>query len=169
MMRKGRVLMLAAGVLLAGCAGYSGSNLQPGLATEDEVLRTMGAPAMRWKLPDGGQQLAYPRGPAGYETFMVFVDAGGRLVRIGNVLDMASFARIQPGMTQDEVLQLIGPPQPQWTAYFKARDELVWEWRYCDSWREAARFDVLFDATKKTVRSTMSWTESSKSNWRVGC
>lgn len=51
-------------------------------------------------------------------------------------------------MTQAEVLQLIGPPQPDWTAYFKARDELVWEWRYCDSWREAA-LDVLFDGTTK--------------------
>ena len=124
---------------------------------------------MQWTLPGGGRQLAYPRGPAGYETFMVHLDAAGRLERIENVLDMTHFARIQPDMTQAEVLQLLGPSQPQWTAYFKARDELVWEWRYCDSWREAARFDVLFDATKKTVRSTMSWTESSKSNWRVGC
>lgn len=157
------------GLLLSGCAGYAGHGLQAGVSSENDVVSTMGAPAMAWSLSGGGRQLAYPRGPAGYATFMVFVDANGRLERIENVLDMASFARIQPGMTQDEVLQLIGPPQPQWTAYFKARDELVWEWRYCDSWREAARFDVLFDGTKKTVRSTMSWTESSKSHFRVSC
>ena len=42
---------------------------------------------------------------------------------------MTHFARIQPDMTQAEVLQLLGPSQPQWTAYFKPRHELVWEWR----------------------------------------
>lgn len=45
---------------------------------------------------------------------------------------------------------------PAWTVYFKARDELVWEWRYCDAWNRLARFDVLFDATKEVVRSTLS-------------
>jgi len=164
-----RALLLSLSLLLAGCAGYGGADLVAGVAREADVRQAMGVPAMQWTLPGGGRQLAYPRGPAGYETFMVHLDAAGRLERIENVLDMTHFARIQPDMTQAEVLQLLGPSQPQWTAYFKARDELVWEWRYCDSWREAARFDVLFDATKKTVRSTMSWTESSKSNWRVGC
>ncbi len=164
-----RALLLSLSLLLAGCAGYGGADLVAGVAREADVRQAMGVPAMQWTLPGGGRQLAYPRGPAGYETFMVHLDATGRLERIENVLDMTHFARIQPDMTQEEVLQLLGPSQPQWTAYFKARDELVWEWRYCDSWREAARFDVLFDATKKTVRSTMSWTESSKSNWRVGC
>ena len=164
-----RALLLSLSFLLAGCAGYGGADLVAGVAREADVRQAMGVPAMQWTLPGGGRQLAYPRGPAGYETFMVHLDAAGRLERIENVLDMTHFARIQPDMTQEEVLQLLGPSQPQWTAYFKARDELVWEWRYCDSWREAARFDVLFDATKKTVRSTMSWTESSKSNWRVGC
>ena len=164
-----RALLLSVSLLLAGCAGYGGADLVAGVAREADVRQAMGVPAMPWTFPGGGRQLAYPRGPAGYETFMVHLDAAGRLERIENVLDMTHFARIQPDMTQAEVLQLLGPSQPQWTAYFKARDELVWEWRYCDSWREAARFDVLFDATKKTVRSTMSWTESSKSNWRVGC
>lgn len=166
-MRRALTLLLC--LLLAACAGYSGAGLQPGTATESEVRQTMGVPAMQWDLPGGGRQLAYPRGPGGFETFMVYTDAAGRLQRIVNVLDMENFARIQPGMSQAEVLQIIGPPQPHWEAYFKARDELVWEWRYCDSWREAARFDVLFDGTTKLVRSTLTWTESMKSNWRISC
>ena len=164
-----RGLLAALLVLLAGCAAYSGSGLQPGVATEAEVRQTMGVPAMQWELADGGRQLAYPRGPAGFATFMVYVDTAGRLERIVNVLDMANFARIQSGMSQAEVLQLLGPSQPEWTAYFKARDELVWEWRYCDSWHEAARFDVLFDGTTKKVRSTLTWTESQKSAFPVNC
>ena len=62
-------------------------------------------------------------------------------------------------MEKDRVLCILGPSEPSWTACFKARDEVVWEWRYCDEWNEAARFDVLFDGSKGTVRSSMSQTE----------
>ncbi|HEX5803404.1 MAG TPA: hypothetical protein VFY24_10290 [Azospira sp.] len=172
-MAPGRFVFLSLlAAFLAACssyASYAGYGLRPGVATEAEVRARMGEPAMRWTLPDGGGQLAYPRGPAGFHTWMAFIDAGGKLERLVNVLDQPYFARIQPGMSQAEVLQLLGPPQPQWTAYFAARDELVWEWRYCDSWGEAARFDVLFDATKKTVRTTYSITEGLKTDYRITC
>ena len=105
--------------------------------------------------PDGSVQLAYPRGPAGTQTFMARLGPDGKLLRIDKVLRPEVFARIQPGMTQEQVLRLIGPPQPHWTQYFKARDELVWEWLFCDNWNQEAFFDVLFDGTSKLVRSTM--------------
>lgn len=164
-----RFFVLALSLALAACAAYSGRGLQPGVAGEAEVRAVMGVPAMQWELADGGRQLAYPRGPAAFHTFMVFIGADGRLQRTVNVLDEAGFARVHSGMTQAEVLQLLGPPQPQWTAYFPARDELVWEWRYCDAWGDAARFDVLFDGTTKTVRSTLRWSESLRSHYRIGC
>jgi hypothetical protein len=149
--------MTAAGfaVLLSACAGYGGHDLKPGIATLPEVVATMGEPAMRWKDADGREQLAYPRGPAGTQTFMAFIGSDGRLDRIEGVLDMEHFARIQPGKSdQAAVLRLLGPSQPRWTEYFKARDELVWEWRFCDSWNQLARFDVLFDASSGIVRTT---------------
>lgn len=150
-----RVAVLSVSMLLSACAGYSGSHLKPGISTLPEVIATMGEPAMRWKDADGSEQLAYPRGPAGTQTFMVFLGADGRLQRIDGVLDMAFFARIEPGKSDKAaVLRLLGPSQPQWTAYFKARDELVWEWRFCDAWNQLARFDVLFDATTGIVRTT---------------
>ena len=123
---------------------------------------------MSWELPGGGRQLAYPRGPAGFQTYMVFIDAAGKLERNVNVMDMATFARVQSGMTQAEVLQLLGPSQPQWSAYFKARDELVWEWRYCDVWSEPARFNVLFEGSSGKVRSTLSRTERLSQPWGRG-
>ena len=163
------LLAIVASLMLAACAGYSGADLKPGVVTEAEVLQTMGRPAMTWDLPGGGRQLAYPRGPAGFQTYMVFIDAAGRMERNINVMNMDTFAKVQAGMTQAQVLQLLGPSQPEWTAYFKARDELVWEWRYCDSWNSAARFDVLFDATTKIVRSTQTWTEDQKSSFHISC
>jgi hypothetical protein len=164
-----KILVILISAVLTACAGYSGANLKPGVGTEAEVLQAMGVSAMTWELSGGGRQLAYPRGPAGFQTYMAFIDKAGKLERIENVMTMASFAKVQAGMTQAQVLQLLGPSQPQWTAYFKARDELVWEWRYCDSWNEAARFDVLFDGTTKIVRSTQTWTESQKANYPIAC
>ena len=150
-----RTVLIGITVLLSACAGYSGSNLQPGVATLPEIVASMGEPAMRWKDADGREQLAYPRGPAGTQTFMAFIGTDGRLERIEGVLDMQHFARIEPGKSDKEsVLRLLGPSQPQWNAYFKARDELVWEWRFCDGWSKLARFDVLFDATTGVVRTT---------------
>ncbi len=142
-------------VTLAGCASYAGRDLKPGASTLPEIVASMGSPAMRWKDPDGREQLAYPRGPAGTQTFMVFVAAGGRLERIEPVLNVEHFARIEAGKSDKEsVLRLLGPSNPTQTAYFKARNELVWEWRFCDSWNQVAWFDVLFDGTTGVVRTT---------------
>lgn len=146
-------------LLLGGCASYSGHGLKPGEDRLENVLHVMGQPAMGWQNVDGSVQLAYPRGPMGFQTYMVNIGSDGKLRQIENVMDQRNFLRIQAGMTKDEVLYILGPSFPGWTAYFKARDELAWEWRYCDAWNEPARFDVLFDNSKATVRSTMSATE----------
>lgn len=155
-----RLFPLLAASLLAACAAYSGHGLVPGSAELDEVVRVMGERAMRWREADGSVQLAYPRGPAGFHTFMARLSPDGKLQGIENVLDAKGFARIRPGMTEAEVLKTLGPPFPAWTSYFKARDEPVWQWRYCDAWNTAAHFSVLFDGSSRTVRTSMSISES---------
>lgn len=151
----GRALVISLALFLSACAGYSGSNLKPGAATLPEVVASMGQPAMRWNEPDGRVQLAYPRGPAGTRTYMVFMGADGRLERIDMVLDHEFFARIQHGKsTVQDVLKILGPAPQQWVDYFKARDELVWSWRFCDSWGFLAFYDVMFDASTGIVRSS---------------
>jgi hypothetical protein len=149
------LVLVAGAALVAGCASYDGRGLQPGVSSVDEVVSVMGKPAMQWKDPDGRMQLAYPRGPEGLQTFMAFVDPQGRLERIEGVLGTKHFARIEPGKSdQAAILRLLGPSQPQWTMYFERRDELVWEWRFCDDWGQVARFDVLFDGMSGVVRTT---------------
>jgi hypothetical protein len=149
-------IALVLSMLLAACASYSGSGLKPGEARLEDVQALMGAPAIRWQDADGSIQLAYPSGPAGYDTFMARLGADGRLQSITNVLEPTSFAKIQPGMTKDEVLRVLGPPDYSRTVYFKARDELVWDWRCRLQSATPGRFLVLFDNTSGTVRSTMS-------------
>lgn len=100
---------------LVACASYSGSGLKPGVAQIGDVLHVMGSPAMHWQNPDGSQQLAYPRGPQGTQTFMAYIMPDGTLQRIDPVLDRDHFKRIQPGYSEAQVLRTIGPPQPSWT------------------------------------------------------
>ncbi len=140
--------------LLSACASYSGHGLKPGVSNIDDVERVMGQPAMRWQNPDHSAQLAYPRGPFALHTFMVSIGQDGKLQSIDNVLDPKYFARIQPGTTKEQVLRTLGPPG--WTTTYPNRNELEWEWRFCNVFNEAQRFDVLFDNTSGTVRSTLT-------------
>jgi hypothetical protein len=151
-------LALVSSILLSACASYSGSALKPGEARLEDVQALMGPPAMRWQDADGSVQLAYPRGPLGFHTFMVMIGPDGRLQSIANVLENRGFARIQAGLTKDEVLRVLGPPTLL-PVYFKERDELVWDWRYCSDLGAAAHFMVLFDNTSGRVRSAMSQVE----------
>jgi hypothetical protein len=122
---------------------------------------------MRWQDAEGSQTLAYPRGPSGFDTFMVRVGADARLQSIANVLDVAHLANIRAGMSQGEVLRVLGPPDDACTVYFRARDELVWDWRFRAISGEPARMMVLFDNTSGTVRSTM--TQPERRGFLGGC
>jgi hypothetical protein len=146
--------------LLAGCASYAGRGLRDGVSTTGDVQALMGTPTLRWPEPDGGEQLAYVRGPAGFHTIMIRSDRNGIVISRENALAPKQFAKLRAGMTQDEVLRLLGPPDPLRTVYFAARDELVWDWRWCDDYAEPARFYVLFDGSSGTLRTTMSQPES---------
>lgn len=146
-------------LVLAGCAAYDGRGLEPGTSRLADVQRVMGEPAMRWRDADGGETLVYPRGPAGYHTFMIRVDRNGVLASRENVLEPRHFARIREGMSEDDVLRTLGPPYPGWTQFYAGTNQLVWEWRWCDDWGEPARFNVFFDGSSKRVRTTASLTE----------
>ena len=155
------IVMCAAVALLSACAG-TGSRLKPGVATLPEIISEMGEPAMRWQDSGGQEQLAYPHGPVGVHTYMVFVGADGRLQRIEQVLDEAHFARIQIGKsTKEEVLRLIGPSYPVWTVEYKPLNQIVWEWNFNDRTNQVSRLDVYFDMTTGVVRNTQQRTVDS--------
>jgi hypothetical protein len=151
-------VQLAAVLTLSACA-FASARLTPGTATRQDVLAALGPPAMAWKLPDGGEQLAFTTGPAGYTTRMVYLGSDGRLARIQDALREPVLDRIEAGMSQDEVLRLVGPSVPQWTADFEVRREHILEWRFCSEFSQISRFDVLFDKDSGRVRSTLRWVE----------
>jgi len=149
-----RGLAILSAVLLAGCAGYGGGDLEPGVSMRPDVIVSMGRPAMTWKNPDGSEQLAYPRGPEGTQTFMAYLGPDGKLQRIEKVLDGSQFHLIRQGMSKDEVLRVLGPPGAPYTQFFARRNELAWSWLYCSSWNALEYFDVMFDADTGIVRTT---------------
>lgn len=164
------IFIILTALIFSSCVSYSGKRLIPGTANTHDVLRTMGTPEMRWQNPDGSLQLAYARGPEGFNTFMVFIGPDQKLRHIEDVLNPNNFSLIQPGMNKDQVLRILGPSEPSWTLNFDSRNELVWQWRYCSAEREASRFKVLFDNSKGTVRSTSQRAEDcGVEGWRCRC
>ena len=65
--------------MLAGCAS-SPDGLKPG-ASADDIRAQMGTPVATYALPGGGKRLEF-RGN-GPRTYMLDVDASGRLIQLG--------------------------------------------------------------------------------------
>ncbi len=149
-------LIVLACLFLAGCSTYERYGLKQGASTEGEVRKAMGTPGLEFANGDGTRQLAYPKGPLGTETYMVFLRRDGIVDRIEQVLNDDSFHRIMPGRTSgDDVRRMIGPP---WrTVRFDTLRQDAWDYRFRDSWGYMADFSVMVDdrglvASKVVVR-----------------
>src|SRR5438132_12488803 len=142
------VPLLFPALFAAGCANFSA--IKPG-ASAQQIETLVGAPANAWKNVDGSEVWEYPRGPFGVETYMVTLGPDRAVREVRQVLNEAYFSKIQAGMSREEVRRLIGNPREVW--YFPARDEETWTWRYYDI--NYRFFNVLFDRSEGTVRSTL--------------
>lgn len=112
--------------LLPACASYAPPAVLPGMS-RDEVLARMGQPDMERRL-DTGSRLEFPRGPLGKQTWFVYFDAAGRASRAEQVLTGQNFSRIDVGMAQDDVRQLLG--RPGQVQLLGRERGVVWSYRY---------------------------------------
>ena len=117
----------ASTALLAACAGYSPGNIPNG-ASEADLRARMGEPTGRYALPNGGAQIEYARGPMGKHTYMVNVDAAGRVRGWEQVLTEPRFEAIAIAEPRDEVRQQLGRPS-QTRVGWRGVGE-VWSYRY---------------------------------------
>ncbi|HNW64938.1 MAG TPA: hypothetical protein PKJ32_18150 [Piscinibacter sp.] len=125
-----RILSLAAVALAsAGCVNMNNpTRLVPG-ASADEIRQWLGEPSGRYPLAGGAQRLEYARGPFGKQTWMLDVDAEGRLTSATQVLIEKQFNAIRAGATADEVLRTIGrPSNVGYVGWHKT--QTVWSYRY---------------------------------------
>ena len=105
-----RAFVLAAAVVVGGCAHpWNSMNIPPG-APRDEVIARAGPPIRELPLPGGGQRMQYTLQPLGRYAFMVDLDGAGRVVQARQVLTPLEFNRIQPGWTRADVEREFGPP-----------------------------------------------------------
>lgn len=142
--------LFAAG-LLAGCAlrPYSPGGVPAG-ASRDEVQRLMGAPTAVYTMPDGHLRLEYNHMPFGKHTFMIDLDAGGRVARWENVLDERHFDAIRPGQTRAEVLRQIGPPSATSHYLLPRPGGDTWLYRF-ETIQRCTVFELSFDAVTGRV------------------
>lgn len=116
-------------VLLGAVVGCAHEPPPAGTARAD-VLARWGAPTATYALPAGGERLEYATGPYGRTTWMIDVDATGRVLRARQVLDEAEFLQVQSavGLTRAELLRRLGTPGERKGGGWAGGE--VWSWRY---------------------------------------
>lgn len=123
-LRSVTALIVVAGALgLGGCVTYTPP--RP-FTTQAEVLAAKGEPSRRWSNDDGTTTLEYATQPNGRSCLMVQIDQGGIVLRQWDALSEENLARVQRGMTRDEVDRLLGQHRSE--QVFKMSGEEVWDW-----------------------------------------
>lgn len=171
-MRKQLLTVLTAcavGVLAAGCDDQKVADavnaikpdpmafgkLQPGVSTTEDVLRQAGKPEMVRQGDDGSQRFEYPRGPYGTSTYMLDFGPDGRLVSITQALTAANIAKVVPGMSKDDVRQLLGKPTE--VAQYALSHEEVWSWHWAEGGVSGdAMFNAHFSPDGTVIRTSRS-------------
>lgn len=139
--------LTALAVSLSSCAALS-----PVTSGMDamQVQSSLGKPETIRKSSDGSETWEYPQGPLGRQTYMVTMGSDHAVKEVRQVLREEYFSKVRPGMSREEVRQLLGKPGE--VMVFRARDEEVWSWRYLE--QNPMFFNVLFDRSAGTVRVT---------------
>ncbi len=120
-------LVVTLAAALAGCAGYSPGNLRVH-ATDAELRARMGEPTGRNVLPNGSSQVEYARGPMGKHTYMIELDAAGRVQGWQQVLTEANFEAVAIAAPQAHVRRQLGTPSETRVGWRGVGE--VWSYRY---------------------------------------
>jgi hypothetical protein len=100
------LVLVGAAAIIAGCAGFAPSDGLIGLDRE-AVVKSLGQPEREYAA-EGKSTLHFPQGPAGVDTYFVYLGEDGRVVGWDQVLTEQRFSEIFPGMTKEHVIELVG-------------------------------------------------------------
>ena len=151
---KPLLALLAGLVLLPGCDEQRAAKLEEGLSTEADVRRQFGEPVQIVERADGSKLLAYPRQPEGWTNVEIVIGADGTMASLRQLLTPANFAKVQPGMAQDEVRPLLGR-HARTLRYATRPGEEVWRWQFM-SGQDKKVFDVTFGADGRVLGTTIA-------------
>jgi hypothetical protein len=136
------LLALALTVALSACDQKRIEKLEEGVATEADVKREFGEPAVVYTEDGGARTFEYPRQPEGRRNYMITIGADGRMSALRQVLTPANFAKVTPGLDKAQVRRLLGKPAR--TRFYELKKEEVWDWRFVDGAQNRS-FSVTFD------------------------
>ena len=122
-----RATSAVAAATLTACAGYNPGALQPG-SSEADLRARMGEPSGRHTLPGGASKLEFARGPMGKHTYMVELDADGRVRGWQQVLTEANFDALPIAAPRAEVRQQLGRPSESRVGWRGVGE--VWSYRF---------------------------------------
>ena len=139
---------LLAAALLAGCA--TPASVRPGMSAS-QVIGELGAPAARHGLPDGAERLEYPQGGLQQQTWMIDIDARGRVTAARQVMTLPAFGELRVGIDrQDDVLRAFGRP---WRIeHYRASGLTAWLYPYREAEIWNSMMAVHFDAAGRIER-----------------
>lgn len=139
-------------VVSAGCAT---GVMQRRFTSQAEALAALGEPVKRWANDDGTTTLEYSTQPYGHTALMLTVDASGIVIRQADALSDENLARVDKGLTREEVSRLLGQHRSVQT--FALSGEEVWDWNvYNDGPGVATLFNVHF-VDGKVVRTSRTY------------
>ena len=143
------VLMLGALLSLLGCDRTG--ELRPGISTTAEVIDKMGRPTMEWQ--EGADKVwEYPFTPEGTRNYMLTIGPDGILKAMEQVLTPENFARVQQGMTREQIRRLLGKPAS--VQFFELKQEEAWEWKEQTALPSSdMRFNVYFSNSGQVTRT----------------
>ena len=142
---------VAASVFLVGCDQQRIKELEEFVSTEQDVRERFGQPNQIWDEADGAHTLEYTRQPQGAQNYMITIGQDGKMTALRQVLAPDYFAKVQPGMDQQQVRRLLGQPAKRMS--YPLKNQAEWDWNWIDPPNTQKLFTVVFDAQGKVVRS----------------
>ncbi|MEO7854947.1 MAG: hypothetical protein ABIR94_22265 [Rubrivivax sp.] len=115
---------------LTACGTYKPQDIRTGQDAA-QVAGLMGEPTGRYALPGGASRLEYATGPQGRVTWMVDLNADGKVTSAQQVLNERSFAAVQANyqdMDAQTLRSTLGQPGNVRPGGWQGGQ--VWSWRY---------------------------------------
>ena len=144
------VVGLAVALGLTACDPQRVAKLEEGVSTEVDVRKQFGDPVTVTVAADGTRTLDYPRQPEGWANYVIQIGPDGKMSSLRQLLNPDNFARIQPGMGQQEVRQMLGRPAK--TQRWALKNEETWDWRFKPG-QTSQLFTVTFDDQGRVLRT----------------
>lgn len=143
-----RAAVFAVLALLVGCDPQKVAELEEDVSTEADVRSRFGEAAAVYIELNGDRTLEYPRQPAGHANYMITIGSNGRMTALRQVLNLANFANVVPGLDKDQVRRRLGRPAK--VQAYALKEVEVWDWRFADG-PEMKIFSVTFDKSGQVV------------------